>query len=184
MSALALFVSSFVVVFALGFQQLNVQHHLMRSAVATSVVIGLASLVQFKVLPGPTSVLDVLAWLAGGATGIVAAMKTHPIFMRRLRSSERGLQLHDVVRLEQLESVKERTGLEVDIAFEASIARVQSQCRIVPLGNARWFDTAASSWDPADFTQIDLLRRAVRYLDLSEALIHHPTVHSLVRFKP
>jgi hypothetical protein len=85
MTALLLFGASFLVVFALGFQQLNVTAGYVRLAIATSVLINAGTLLQFKVLPGPTSVLEVVAYFAGSAAGIVASMKAHPIAVRKLQ---------------------------------------------------------------------------------------------------
>lgn len=82
MTAAALFVASFAVVFALGFQQMNVagQHYLL--AVITSMAIGSATLVQFKYLPGPTSPLELAAYFTGSALGIAASMWAHPALLR------------------------------------------------------------------------------------------------------
>ncbi len=85
MTALLIFGASFVVVFSLGFQQLNVTAGYVRLAIATSVLINAGTLVQFKVLPGPTNVLEVAAYFIGSALGIVASMKVHPIAVRKLR---------------------------------------------------------------------------------------------------
>lgn len=85
MATVALFIASFVVVFALGFQQLNVsgRHYLL--AFLTSLVIGSATLVQFKYLPGPTSPLEIGAYLAGSALGIVTSMWAHPALVRAIQ---------------------------------------------------------------------------------------------------
>lgn len=83
--ALALFLASFVVVFALGFQQLNVAgcHYVL--AILTSAAIGTATLVQFKYLPGPTSPLEIAAYIVGSALGIVTSMWAHPALLRAIQ---------------------------------------------------------------------------------------------------
>lgn len=83
MTALALFAATFVLVFALGVQQLNVTADWYAGAFFTSLVISTANLMLFKVLPGPTSAWDVIGYSLGGAFGIVAAMRAHPIIVRR-----------------------------------------------------------------------------------------------------
>jgi hypothetical protein len=83
MTAAALFLASFGLVFLLGVQQLNVQGGHKAAAALTSVAIGLCNLVVLKVAPGPTNALEVVGFLAGGPVGIVAAMVAHPILSRR-----------------------------------------------------------------------------------------------------
>ncbi|MEO8806403.1 MAG: hypothetical protein ABI433_09985 [Burkholderiaceae bacterium] len=82
MTAIALLLASFVVVFALGFQQMNVagRHYVL--AVITSFAIGSATLVQFKYLPGPTSPVELAAYFTGSALGIVTSMWAHPALLR------------------------------------------------------------------------------------------------------
>lgn len=82
MAALALFSSTFALVFLLGVQQLNVQGGHRLAAVATSVAIGGSQLVLFKMVPDAGG-LDVAAYLAGGPVGIFAAMVAHP-WLRRV----------------------------------------------------------------------------------------------------
>lgn len=90
MSELALFVSTFATVFALGFQSLNVNQGRYLAAFLTSFVIGGSSLVLYKYLPQPTAT-QVLAYLLGGATGIVASMWAHRRwFAARPRPATRG----------------------------------------------------------------------------------------------
>lgn len=71
-----LFASTFITVFALGFQSLNVNQGRYAAAFLTSFVIGGASLVLYRYLPDPT-ITQVLAYLLGGATGIVSSMYVH-----------------------------------------------------------------------------------------------------------
>jgi hypothetical protein len=89
MQAALLFCSTFVVVFALGLQSLNVNggHRLL--AVLTSFLIGTSNLVLFKVMPGPTNALEIAAYLLGGPLGIVASMAAHPCLVRLLKRGVR-----------------------------------------------------------------------------------------------
>lgn len=89
-TALMLFAATFMVVFTLGLQQLNVDQGRAAAAFVTSIAIGASNLVLFKVLPGPTSALDVGAYLAGGAFGIVASMRAHPWLVRVFARTARG----------------------------------------------------------------------------------------------
>jgi hypothetical protein len=77
LTALILFACSFAVVFTMGLQQLNVQGGHRTAAFVTSVLISGSSLVQFKVLPGPTGVWEIAAYLLGSAIGIVCSMAAH-----------------------------------------------------------------------------------------------------------
>lgn len=90
-TAALLFAASFAVVFLLGLQQLNVQAGHRAAAFVTSVLIGTSTLVQFKLLPGPTTGLDVAAYLAGSAIGIVASMAAHPRLVRAFAALARRL---------------------------------------------------------------------------------------------
>lgn len=85
MTALLLFAATCGTVLALGLQSLNVNggHRLL--AALTSFAIGTCQLALYKVLPGPTSPLEVAAYLAGGPIGIVAAMALHPRLVRLFR---------------------------------------------------------------------------------------------------
>ncbi len=81
MTALALFASTFALVFALGLQSLNVNGGHYRAAFLTSFAIGAANLVLFKLAPEATGI-EIAAYLAGGPIGIISAMKAHP-WLRR-----------------------------------------------------------------------------------------------------
>lgn len=85
MTELALFGSAFGTVFALGFQQQNVIHRHFRAAALTSLVIGACQIYLWRTLPG-ASASEIIATLAGGPVGIVAAMWAHPMLLRRTRS--------------------------------------------------------------------------------------------------
>jgi len=77
MTELALFVSTFVLVFALGAQSLNVNNGHYRAAALTSLVIGAGQMVLFKLAP-EASWSEVAAFLLGGPFGITASMWAHP----------------------------------------------------------------------------------------------------------
>lgn len=84
MTALALFASTFGLVFALGLQSLNVNGGHMRLAFLTSFAIGAANLVLYKLAPDASGI-EIAAYLIGGPLGIVAAMHAHPHLVRRYR---------------------------------------------------------------------------------------------------
>ena len=81
MTILALFGSTFAMVFALGIQQLNVQNNHRAAAVCTSLFIGASQLVMFKLAPD-ASLAEAAALLLGGPLGIYAAMVAHPWLVR------------------------------------------------------------------------------------------------------
>jgi hypothetical protein len=85
MTALILFASTFATVLALGLQSLNVNQGHRVMAFCTSLLIGTGNLVLFKVLPGPTTALEICAYLMGGPVGIVCAMALHPVLVRWYR---------------------------------------------------------------------------------------------------
>jgi len=71
-----IFASTFITVFALGFQSQNVNQGHYLWAFITSFVIGASSLVLYKKLPD-AGALQCAAYLAGGAFGIVASIWVH-----------------------------------------------------------------------------------------------------------
>lgn len=77
MTEIVLFSSTFVMVFALGIQQLNVQGGHYYLAIITSLVIGSAQIYLWRTMPD-ASASEITATLAGGPVAIVAAMWTHP----------------------------------------------------------------------------------------------------------
>ena len=81
MIELTLFASTFILVFALGLQSLNVNngHHL--AAAITSFVIGAGQMVLFKLAPN-ANWSETAAFLLGGPFGIVASMWVHPRLVR------------------------------------------------------------------------------------------------------
>jgi hypothetical protein len=77
MTSVALFLSTFALVFALGLQSLNVNGGHYRAAFFTSLAIGAANLILYKLAPDAGGI-EIAAYLAGGPIGIVCAMKAHP----------------------------------------------------------------------------------------------------------
>lgn len=73
MTEIYLFISTFLVVFALGAQSLLVNNGRYVSAFANSFVIGSCNMVLLKLAPQATPV-EVAAFLLGGPFGIIAAM--------------------------------------------------------------------------------------------------------------
>lgn len=76
MTSTALFLSTFVLVFALGLQSLNVNGGHYVAAFVTSFAIGCANLVLFKLAPDASGA-EIAAYLSGGPFGIVCAMRAH-----------------------------------------------------------------------------------------------------------
>lgn len=76
MTELALFVSTFLLVFALGLQSLNVNGGHYSAAFCTSFLIGTANLAVLKLAPNATGT-EIAAYLSGGPLGILCAMKFH-----------------------------------------------------------------------------------------------------------
>ena len=77
MTELSLFLAAFITVFALGFQQQNVAGRHYLAAVFTSMAIGSAQLFLWRLAPTATPT-EIMATLAGGPAGIIAAMWAHP----------------------------------------------------------------------------------------------------------
>jgi len=76
MTALALFVSTFALVFFLGLQSLNVNGGHYRAAFFTSIGIGVSNLFLFKLAPDAAGI-EIAAFLLGGPFGIVSSMRFH-----------------------------------------------------------------------------------------------------------
>lgn len=76
MNALVIFGSTFVLVFALGFQSLNVNKGHYVAAFFTSFMIGASNLVILKTVPQGDTWL-IVAYLLGGPFGIIASMWIH-----------------------------------------------------------------------------------------------------------
>lgn len=81
MNLIYLFLASFLIVFLLGVQQLNVQHRRYIGAMLTSFGIATANYFIFKVLPvGAFDIYQFLGYASGGSFGIIAAMWLHDKF--------------------------------------------------------------------------------------------------------
>ena len=76
MTELALFASTFALVFALGMQSLNVNGGHYKAAFVNSFLIGASNLVVLKVVPH-ANVMEMCAYLTGGPFGIVTSMWVH-----------------------------------------------------------------------------------------------------------
>lgn len=74
--ALVLFLSTFVTVFAMGLQSLNVNGGHYKAAFVNSIVIGASNLLLYKVMPN-ASPIEIVAYLSGGPFGIVSSMYMH-----------------------------------------------------------------------------------------------------------
>lgn len=83
---LAAFASTFVSVFALGVQSLNVNQRMYLAAVITSAAISSGHLWLYKVMPTATG-WDIAGYYLGGMAGIAIAIWSHPrikaLFERR-----------------------------------------------------------------------------------------------------
>ncbi len=83
MNALFLFAATYFLVLFLGLQSLNVQGgHRFLSAL-TSFGIGVANLTVLKIMPGPTGVIEIAAYLMGGPLGVVTSIAIHPWMARK-----------------------------------------------------------------------------------------------------
>ncbi|WP_428419230.1 hypothetical protein [Methylibium sp.] len=83
-TALLLFASTFVAVFALVLQSLNVNGGHRVLACITSFFITGSNLVLFKTLPGDTHWLQIAAHMLGGAVAVLAGMAAHPYLAARM----------------------------------------------------------------------------------------------------
>ncbi len=80
-NALLIFASTFVLVFALGFQSLNVNSGKYTAAFLTSFFIAGSNLVLFKTVP-QSGGLEIFAYLLAGPFAIVASMWVHSKWMK------------------------------------------------------------------------------------------------------
>lgn len=76
LSASIVFASTFLTVFALGLQSLNVNQGHYIAAAATSAAISSGHLWLYRVMPDP-SALDLVGYYLGGIVGITASMWFH-----------------------------------------------------------------------------------------------------------
>lgn len=81
---ITLFLSAFITVFLLGVQQKNVLGNHYLAAILTSFGIGGAQIFLWRLVPDANAT-QILATLAGGPVGIVAAMWVHPKIFKRAK---------------------------------------------------------------------------------------------------
>lgn len=81
---LMLFSSTFVVVFALGLQSLNVNNGHYWAAAVTSLFIGSTQMILFKLAPH-ANWSEIAAFISGGPFGITASMWAHPRLAKILK---------------------------------------------------------------------------------------------------
>lgn len=80
-SALLCFASTFVAVFALGLQSLNVNQGHYWAAAGTSLMIGTSTIALYKFIPGANWIsAETICYLAGGVSGITSSMWFHRRF--------------------------------------------------------------------------------------------------------
>lgn len=78
-----LFLSTYIAVFALGFQSLNVNNGHEKTAFLTSIVISGMNLAILKYTPDAT-MIEMIGYMLGGPLGIVSSMRAHKwVFGRR-----------------------------------------------------------------------------------------------------
>lgn len=78
MNNLFLFLACFLLVFLLGFQQLNVEHRKYLLSAVTSIGITAANYSLFKLLPdGGFDLYQFICFSSGGAIGVVSSMLVH-----------------------------------------------------------------------------------------------------------
>lgn len=82
MTELMLFTSTFILVFGLGMQSLNVNGGHYVAAFFTSFLIGGGHLILFKLAPDAT-LTEAAAFMLGGPFGIIASMATHRKYIKR-----------------------------------------------------------------------------------------------------
>ncbi|HVK55887.1 MAG TPA: hypothetical protein VM532_12770 [Burkholderiales bacterium] len=88
-TTLILFVSTFVLVFALGFQSLNVNGGHEKTAAATSLVIGSTQMIALQ-LGHNANWLETIGYLSGGPLGIVCSMRFHRYLFRHKSHQQKG----------------------------------------------------------------------------------------------
>ena len=81
MTAIIIFASTFILVFALGFQSLNVNNGHYKAAFLTSFAIAGSNLVLFKTVP-QADLLQITAYLLAGPCAIVCSMWAHRRVMK------------------------------------------------------------------------------------------------------
>jgi hypothetical protein len=182
MIAITLFVATFATVLLTGLQQLNVQHGHKVAAAVTSPLLASAFLVLFKLLPGTTTHLEVLAHFAGGALGIVASMWLHPRAARFIASRWAAPNPAEPgpARITDDHRVGERERLAAEIADDCARSDIEMYCAEQRLGARIWYDTRQFVLEGAEIESG--VARALQYLDLAGGMVRHPVQTHLVRF--
>ena len=93
MSTLLIFAATFVAVFTLGLQSLNVNQGMRLMATVTSLAISTGHIFLYKYMPN-SGVIDYLGYYAGGITGINASMSAHPYLRAWLERRRRRADEH------------------------------------------------------------------------------------------
>lgn len=179
MTALGLFLASFAVVFSLGAQQLNVNANRRSLAFVTSLFISLATLIQFKVLPGPTSWLEIAAFMLGNAAGIVTCMWAYPQLVRLLGFRSKPTGPLPPEPDEHAVKLGETLRLGMQIADYSARSDIESMCQQVEQGPLTWWDTRQTDDDEYTRTYV---HNACAFLYLRGRLVRHPQHAHLVRF--
>lgn len=190
-AATALFVASFVFVFLLSMQQMNVTARRYGLAFFTAVAICGAQIVQFKVLPADNGLLTLAAFMLGSALGVVTGMRVHP-WLERVTAGDAvwpaRVQHWLGKEVEAFEHEEELAiaGLGRQIARDACRHVIEAYCQPSRRDGHTWFDiydvkAEAASGAPDEF-DLGQVNRAIRYLDGCEALVRHAMVPQLVRF--
>jgi hypothetical protein len=83
-----LFLSTFVLVFLLGFQSLTVNSKMYVLAMINSAGIGLCNLYMLKVVPGVDigNIVHIVSYISGGPLGIISSMFLHFKILPALKS--------------------------------------------------------------------------------------------------
>lgn len=87
MTALIIFASTFVLVFSLGFQSLNVNNGHYFGAFFTSFFIGLGNLILFKTVP-QAGFIEIGAYLIAGPFAITSSMVVHRRWMKARKATK------------------------------------------------------------------------------------------------
>lgn len=110
MTNFLVFLSTFMTVFSLGFQSLNVNHGHMRAAFFTSFGVGVSNLFILKLVPqADTGDLALMAsYLCGGPFGIITSMWVHQKLRER---RERRSGIKESAGMPRLEAVSPEAGM-------------------------------------------------------------------------
>ena len=92
MNGILLFFGSFFLVFALGFQQSNVQHRRYQAAFVNGLFIGVMNLLVLRIGPSATT-MEMIAFLIGGALGSAAAIWFNSKILIRIHKPRRDKSL-------------------------------------------------------------------------------------------